>query len=76
MPPSQWVVALQRSKALGISSILVRMLAPVVVNPLMVSKSASINEGIYPDKKKGRAPKREEVIQLSVTKRKPSLFVK
>lgn len=36
------------------------MLAPVVVNPDIVSKSASVNEGISPDQKNGSAPKNTE----------------
>ena len=39
-------------------STLLRMLAPVVVNPEMVSNSASIREGISPLIQKGRAPKK------------------
>ena len=41
------------------------MLAPVVVKPETVSKSASINDGIYPERKNGSEPKTERTIQLS-----------
>lgn len=49
------------------------MLAPVVVNPDIVSKSASVNEGISPDQKNGSAPKILSITQLSEVAIQPSL---
>jgi hypothetical protein len=48
------------------------MEAPVVVNPEVDSKIASINEGIEPLIKYGIAPNKENKIQESVTTRYPS----
>ena len=43
--------------------------APVVVNPDMVSKKASVTSGIYPLIKKGNMPKKLKIIHVSVTTR-------
>lgn len=48
MPPNHWVRLRQNSNSGGKASTLLRMLLPVVVKPDMVSKNASVNEGIWP----------------------------
>ena len=50
IPPNHWVRFRQNRIPRGIESILVRIVAPVVVNPLMLSKKASINSGQAPDR--------------------------
>ena len=50
MPPIQWEKLRQKSMHRGRSSTLVRMLAPVVVKPEIVSKRASVKEGMAPDR--------------------------
>jgi hypothetical protein len=72
IPPSQWVRDLQNRTDRGRGSIAVRIEAPVVVNPLIVSKNASVYEGMAPERTKGTAPTAEAAIQLAVTIRKPS----
>ena len=52
---------------LGKDSMSVRMVAPVVVKPDIVSKNALVKFGIAPLKRKGRVPKREITIQLTDT---------
>jgi hypothetical protein len=54
---------------------LVRIDAPVVVNPDMVSKKASVKPGINPETMKGMDPNKDKVIQLKVTVRNPSRTV-
>ena len=54
-------------------SISLSMLAPVVVKPDIVSKSASVNEGICLLITKGRQPKKLNTIQLSAVMTQPSL---
>jgi hypothetical protein len=46
---------------------LFRMEAPVVVNPEMVSKKASVKLGMDRVSRKGSVPKREKRIQAPVT---------
>jgi hypothetical protein len=53
-----------------------RIVAPVVVNPDMDSKNASVKEGILPDSKKGRVANRAMVAQPRVTIANPSLLVR
>jgi len=45
---------------------------PVVVNPDVVSKKASINEWIDPLRRKGRVPAQHRIIHDRETARKPS----
>ena len=52
------------------------MVAPVVVNPDMVSKNASVKVGIPPERRKGRHPNNEKNIQPRVTMPNPSLALK
>ena len=52
------------------------MVAPVVVNPDMVSKNASVRVGILPERRKGRHPKNEKNIQPRVTIPNPSRALK
>jgi hypothetical protein len=56
----------------GSDSILVRIEAPVVVNPDIVSKKASAKDGIASEKYMGSAPMNAADSQLKVTNRKPS----
>ena len=72
MPPIQWVKLRQNSKPRHRPSMLVRMLAPVVVKPEAVSKTASTYRGICPDMAKGNAPNRDMSTQLNPTITKPS----
>lgn len=48
---------------------------PVVVKPDMVSKNASVMEGIAPENIKGNEPKSARLTQLRVTVRNPSRTV-
>jgi hypothetical protein len=48
------------------------MEAPVVVYPDIVSKKASVKEGMVPEIIKGSAPKREETTHVSATVKNPS----
>jgi hypothetical protein len=50
------------------------MEAPVVVKPEMVSKNASVNEGMLPLIQKGNKPIREKIIHVKVTITEPSRF--
>ena len=50
------------------------MVAPVVVKPEMVSKKASVNEGILPLNQKGNNPMMVKMIQVKVTMTDPSRF--
>jgi len=56
----------------GSISISVSIVAPVVVKPEMVSKNASVMEGIELEAIKGIEPIIEKLIQLNETVRKPS----
>src|SRR5574344_890467 len=67
MPPSQWDWQRHRLILLGRDSMSERMVAPVVVNPLTLSKTASVIDGIAPLENNGRAPKRLAKIQPSAT---------
>jgi len=51
----------------------VKIVAPVVVNPLTISKKASVNVVATPLKNNGKAPKSDKNIQDSPTIAKPSL---
>ena len=73
IPPIQWVKLLQNRRDLGHDSTSARILAPVVVNPDAVSKTASTIWGIYPEIRNGSAPKRLRINQESATITKPSL---
>ena len=72
MPPIQCVRLRQKSRPCGTASMSVRMEAPVVVKPDMVSKKASVKLGIAPESMKGSEPKREKSSQAKVTMAKPS----
>jgi len=74
IPPIQCVMLLQNKIPFGTASISIRIVAPVVVNPDMVSKNASVKSGITPLKIKGRVPKREITIQVVATMKNPSLI--
>jgi hypothetical protein len=72
MPPSHWVRARQKRMLGGSASMLMRMVAPVVVKPLIVSKTASRTEGMAPLRRKGRAPNMAKAPQPKVTTANPS----
>ena len=73
MPPIQWVKLRQNSAQWDSASTSLRMLEPVVVNPEMVSNSASVKEGISPLIQKGRQPYKLITIQLKAVAMQPSL---
>ncbi len=54
------------------SSILFKMEAPVVVNPEIVSKKASVKRGMLLLSQKGRDPNNEKIIHAEVTTSEPS----
>jgi hypothetical protein len=74
IPPSHWVILRQKSNPCERDSISFRIEAPVVVKPEMVSKNASVYEGIAPVIIKGIEPKNEKRIQPKLTIIYPSLF--
>jgi hypothetical protein len=65
-PPNHCVRLRQRSNAWGWLSILSRIDAPVVVNPDIDSKKASVKLGICPPSQYGRLPKRAKATQQAV----------
>ena len=72
MPPTQWVKLRQKRSPRLRDSTSVRMLAPVVVKPLTVSKKQSTYEGISLVSQKGSAPKADRTSHESATTAKPS----
>ena len=72
IPPSQWVKDRQNSSPMGSPSMAVRMVAPVVVKPEMVSKKQSINGPNRPENQKGSAPNTPNSTQIRPTVKKPS----
>jgi len=48
MPPRRWVWLRQKSRPWGTISISLRMVAPLVVYPDIISKKASVKEGMDP----------------------------
>ncbi len=75
IPPSQWVKERQNSKLWGSASISVRIVEPVVVKPLIVSKMALSGEAIAPEIRYGNAPKTANTAQPKVTTANPSRTV-
>ena len=73
MPPIQWVKLRQNRLHRDSASTSLKMLAPVVVNPEIVSNSASVKLGISPLNTKGRAPMALSSTQARVTTTNPSL---
>ena len=72
MPPIQCVKLRQISAVCDKPSTLLRTVAPVVVKPEIVSKSAFSHWGISPLIQNGIAPKRLRMIQLKEVARHPS----
>ena len=72
MPPTQWVTLRHSSEACDSASTSLKMVAPVVVKPEIVSNSASTTNGISPLSIKGSAPVSASTIQHSATVTKPS----
>jgi hypothetical protein len=62
IPPIQWVILLQNNIPFGTISISVNIEAPVVENPDIVSKKASVNDGIELLIIKGSVPKNDITI--------------
>jgi hypothetical protein len=60
----------------GSISTFLMMEEPVVENPEVDSKNASINEGIVPLIRYGNVPNNEKIIHDEVTARNPSLLLK
>ena len=76
IPPIHWVTLRQYRMPLLTASISVRMVAPVVVNPDMVSKNASVKLSMLPDNRKGSVPNSEITTQVELTMINPSrLFI-
>ncbi len=69
IPPSQFVRQRHKLMLLGKVSMLLKIVAPVVANPLTLSKIASVKFGIAPEKYKGIEPKRLVKIQQQATTR-------
>ncbi len=72
MPPSKCVSDRQNSRPWGNASMSVRMLAPVVVYPDIISKKASVNEGMEPCKINGMSETAETSIQPKTAITMPS----
>jgi hypothetical protein len=71
IPPSQWVIALQKSREQGRISTSAKTVAPVVVNPEALSKTALGKSGSAPEKRKGKAPRRQDKTQAKHTRSRP-----
>ena len=76
IPPIKCVKLRQKRLECAKASTSVSILAPVVVNPLAVSKNASTIDGISPFKTKGSEPKKDKRIQDKDTITNPSLAYK
>ena len=76
IPPIQWVKLLQKIMHLGTTSTSVRTLAPVVVNPDMVSNRASTGLVKVPENRKGSPPITLMAIQQRATATNPSRILK
>jgi hypothetical protein len=75
IPPIQCVKLLQNKIEYGSISTFFRIDEPVVDNPEVDSKNASVKEGIVPLIRYGKVPRSEKMTQERVTARNPSLFV-
>jgi len=75
IPPIQWVRLRQKRIEKGSISTSGKMDEPVVDNPDVDSKNASMNDGIVPLIRYGKAPSKEKIIHESVTARNPSLLL-
>ena len=73
MPPIQWVKLLHIREHLERASISLRIDAPVVVKPEIVSNNASVYDGISPVSTNGTAPAIPITIQLKAVDIQPSL---
>jgi hypothetical protein len=67
---------LQKRSPAGKLSTSAKILAPVVVNPDIASKKASVREDTVPVKMYGKAPKKVTLIHDSVTAMKDSLYMR
>ena len=70
IPPIQCVSARQKSISLGTISMFLKIEDPVVVNPETHSKNASAKDGMEPENKYGKVPKRDMITHpiLTMTK--------
>jgi|GEM_PF-3273277 len=75
MPPIQWLSERQKRIDFGSASTSVSMEAPVVERPDMVSKNASVGEGIAPETTNGTAPTTDASSHVTVTRKNPSRIV-
>ena len=73
IPPIKWAKLRQKRSECVKTLTSGKMVAPVVVNPELISKKASMMLGICPDKTKGSAPKKDQSTQQSATINIPSL---
>ena len=72
IPPIQWVKLLQNSVQWESASTSFKMVVPVVVKPEIVSKRASVKDGISLEITNGKQPKKLKKIQLKEVVRQPS----
>jgi hypothetical protein len=73
-PPIQCVRLRQKRTECGSISTFAITVAPVVLNPDIVSKRALTNPVIDPLKRYGNVPRRDSITQARVTFRYPSLY--
>ena len=71
IPPSQCIWHLHTWIVIGQESTSCKIVEPVVVKPETDSKTASLKEGITPEKKRGNAPSSPVAIHASATKTMP-----
>ena len=69
IPPSQCISDRQKRMEWGRSSMVGKAVAPVVVNPDIVSKKATLRRSVQWLVRKGTMPKREKMNQVEPTTR-------
>jgi hypothetical protein len=72
IPPSHWIMLLQKSIDFGRISTFAKTVDPVVVKPETVSKYVSVKEGKVSAKRKGSEPNKVASTHPKVTIIKPS----
>ena len=72
IPPTKWVKLRQNNEEYPKIDKSLKILEPVVVKPLAVSKNASAKFGISPANTNGNPPKNDNKIQLNATVTIPS----
>jgi hypothetical protein len=73
IPPIKWAKLRQKRREWVSTPVSVRIVAPVVVKPELISKKASMTLGICPAKTKGNPPKKDQSTQQRATISIPSL---